>query len=49
MAQVVPSLKDVRDWLDETGMDISGMSDEEILEQAEIFPLPDGSFLIVEG
>ena len=49
MAQVVPSLRGVRDWLDETGMDISGMSDEEILEQAEIFPLPDGSFLIVEG
>lgn len=49
MAQVVPSIKDVRDWLDETGMDISGMSDEEILEQSEVFPLPDGTFLIVEG
>ena len=27
----------------------SGMSDEEILDASEIFPLPDGTYLIVEG
>ena len=25
------------------------LSDEEILEASEVFPLPDGRFLIVEG
>ena len=49
MAQVVPTLSDVRSWLDESGMDAAGLSDEELLEQSEIFALPDGSFLIVEG
>lgn len=49
MAQVLPSLQAVRKWLDESGMDISGLTDEEICEQAEVFPLPDGTWLIVEG
>ena len=49
LAQVVPSLAAVRRWLDESGMDISGLSDEELEEQAEVFALPDGSYLIVEG
>ena len=30
-------------------MDIAGMSEEEILEASEVFPLPDGRYLIVEG
>ncbi len=49
MAQVVSSLKEVRKWLDESGMDVEGLSDEELLEQSEVFRLPDGKFLIVEG
>lgn len=49
MAVVVESLDDVRDYLEESGMDISGMSDEELEEVAEVFPLDDGTYLIVEG
>lgn len=49
MAVVVKSMKDVKDYLDESGMDVTGMSDEEILESSEIFPLADGTYLIVEG
>ena len=49
MAQVVSSLKEVRKWLDESGMDVEGLSDEELLEQSEVFRIPDGKFLIVEG
>ena len=30
-------------------MDVSGMSDDEILQCEEVFPLPDGRYLIVEG
>lgn len=49
MAVVVKSKKEVRRWLDESGMDVDGLSDEELLEASEVFPLPDGTFLIVEG
>ncbi len=49
MAEVVPSLEEVRAYLDESGMDVSSMSDEELEDQAEVFRLPDDSYLIVEG
>ena len=49
MAAVVDSLEDVRDYLEESGMDVSGMSDEEVEETAEVFALDDGTYLIVEG
>lgn len=49
MAQVAGSVKEVRDYLEESGMDVSGMNEEELLGTAEVFPLPDGKFLIVEG
>ena len=49
MAVVVKNKKEVRRWLDESGMDVEGMSDEELLSASEVFPLPDGAFLIVEG
>ena len=49
MAVVVDSLEDVRDYLEESGMDVSGMSDEEVEEPAEVFALDDGTYLIVEG
>ena len=34
---------------DEAGMDIAGMSDEDILDASEVFTLDSGRFLIVEG
>lgn len=49
MAVVVKSMKDVKEYLDESGMDVTGMGDDEILEASEIFPLEDGTYLIVEG
>ena len=49
LAQVVPSMKDVRDYLDEAGMDVTDLDDEALLDQSEVFSLPDGTFLIVEG
>ena len=49
MAVVCKNLKDVKDYFDEAGMDIAGMSDDEILEASEVFALPSGRFLIVEG
>ena len=49
MAVVVRSMKEVRDYLEEAGMDVTGMSLSEIEEMAEVFPVGDGSYLIVEG
>ena len=49
MAVVCANLKEVREVLDESGMDVYGLSDEELLSEAEVFPLPDKRFLIVEG
>ena len=49
MAVVCKNLREVKEYFDEAGTDISGMSDEEILEASEVFALPSGRFLIVEG
>ena len=49
MAVVCKNLREVKEYFDEAGTDISGMSDEDILEASEVFALPSGRFLIVEG
>lgn len=49
MAVVVENIDEVKEFLEEEGMDIQGMSDEELEEAAEVFPIPDGRYLIVEG
>ena len=42
MAQVVDSIEEVREY-------VEGMSDEELEDASEVFALPDGKYLIVEG
>ena len=49
MAVVVESLAEVREYFEENGMDVDGMSEEELEEASEVFALPDGTYLIVEG
>lgn len=49
MAVVLDSIQEVQEFLEEEGMDVEGMSFEEIEEAAEVFPLPNGQYLIVEG
>ena len=49
MAVIADSLDEVKSYLEEEGMDIDGMSADEIEDASEIFPLPDGRYLIVEG
>ena len=49
MAAVVDSVAEVREYFEESGADVDGMSDEELLDAAEVFAIPDGRFLIVEG
>lgn len=49
MAQVVDSIEEVREYLEESGADVEGVSDEELEDASEVFALPDGKYLIVEG
>ena len=49
MAVVVDSLKEVREYFEEEGVDVDGMAPEELEEASEVFALPDGTYLIVEG
>ena len=49
MAVVCKNVKEVREYFEDTGADISGMSNNELLDQSEVFELPSGRFLIVEG
>lgn len=49
MAAVVESIDEVFDFLEGEGLDVEGMSAEELEEASEVFPLPSGRYLIVEG
>ena len=49
MAQVVDSIEEVREYLEESGADVEGLSDEALEDASEVFALPDGKYLIVEG
>ena len=49
MAVVLKNLKEVREYFDEAGTDIAGMSDDDLLDASEVFELPSGRFLIIEG
>ena len=49
MAVVANSIGEVRSYLEESGMDVDGMTDSELEEASEVFALPDGKYLIVEA
>jgi hypothetical protein len=49
MAETVDTLEDVREYLEELGMDVADMSDEELEDASEVFALPDGRYLIVDA
>lgn len=49
MAVVCKNINEVRAYFEEEGADIAEMSNEELKEASEVFALPDGRFLVVEG
>ena len=49
MAVVVDSIQEVREYFDESGADVDHMNDDELEEASEVFKLPDGKYLVVEG
>lgn len=48
-AQVFENIKEVRAYLEEEGMDVEGLSDEELAEELEVFAIPDGRYFVVEA
>ncbi|MCI7179199.1 MAG: glyoxalase [Schaedlerella sp.] len=49
MAVVVDSLDEVREYFEENGVDVSCMGQDELEDASEVFSLPNGQYLIVEG
>ena len=49
MATIVENIDEVREFLEEEGLDVEGMSSEELEDASEVFVLPGGRYLIVEG
>ena len=49
MATIVENIDEVREFLEEEGLDVEGMSFEELEDASEVFVLPGGRYLIVEG
>ena len=39
----------VREYLEEEGMDVDSLSDEELEDELEVFKLDDGRYFVVEG
>lgn len=48
MAVVVGSIQEVREYFEEIA-DVDELSDEELMEESEVFAVGDGRYLIVEG
>lgn len=49
MAVVVDSISEVRAYFEEEGVDVDGLGPDDLEEASEVFALPDGKYLIVEG
>ncbi len=49
MAVVCNNIREVREYFEDEGADIGGMSDEELEDAQEVFALPDGRYLVVEA
>lgn len=48
-AQVFENISEVRAYLDEEGMDVSGVSDEALADELEVFAISDGRYFVVEA
>ena len=48
MAQVFDNINDMRQYFEEN-MDVFDITDDELLDELEVFKLPRGRYLVVEG
>lgn len=49
MAVYCRDIKELREVMDDEGMDVSELSNDELLEQLEVFRLDNGGYFFVEG
>ena len=49
MAVFCKDIKELREVMDDEGMDVSDLSNDELLEQLEVFKLDNGGYFFVEG
>ena len=49
MAVYCKDIKELREEMDDEGMDVSDLSNDELLEQLEVFRLDNGGYFFVEG
>lgn len=49
MAVYCKDIKELREVMDDEGMDVSDLSNDELLEQLEVFRLDSGGYFFVEG
>lgn len=49
MAAVCKNIKEVKQYFEECGGDITGMTKQDLEEAAEVFKLPDGRYLVVDA
>ena len=49
MAVYCKDIKELREVMDGEGMDVSDLSNDELLEQLEVFRLDNGGYFFVEG
>ncbi len=47
MAQIFDDIAELKEYWEEMGMDMEGMTDEELLDPAEVMKLPDGKLLLI--
>lgn len=48
-AEVFDNIGEVREFLEDEGMDVSELSDKELEEELEVFKLADGHYFVVEA
>lgn len=49
MAVYCKDIKELREVMDDEGMDVSELSNDDLLEQLEVFKLDNGGYFFVEG
>jgi hypothetical protein len=49
MAVYCKDIKELREVMDDEGMDVCELSNDELLEQLEVFKLDNGGYFFVEG
>ena len=49
MAVYCKDIKELREVMDDEGMDVADLSNEQLLEQLEVFKLDNGGYFFVEG